>query len=125
MDMKFTVGELAKLHNMSKQTLIYYDNIDLFKPNIVDKNNGYRYYTSNQLEILDSILILREIGIPIKDIKEFLIKRDNNKALKLLKDQKKVLDLQVKNLKRTITRLENKINTIESMHSYKIGRAHV
>lgn len=121
MDMKFTVGELAKLHNMSKQTLIYYDNIDLFKPNIVDKNNGYRYYTSNQLEILDSILILREIGIPIKDIKEFLIKRDNNKALKLLKDQKKVLDLQVKNLKRTITRLENKINTIESMHSYIDG----
>lgn len=83
MNMKFTVGELAKLHGISKQTLIYYDNIDLFKPNIVDKNNGYRYYTSDQLEVLDSILLLREIGISIKDIKNFLIKRDDNKALAL------------------------------------------
>ncbi|WP_373600507.1 MerR family transcriptional regulator [Paraclostridium bifermentans] len=118
--MKFTVGELAKLHKMSKQTLIYYDNIDLFKPNIVDENNGYRYYTSDQLEILDSILILREIGIPIKDIKDFLVKRNDKSALNLLKEQKIKLDNQVKNIKRTIKRLENKIETIESLNSYKI-----
>ncbi|MBC6003566.1 MerR family transcriptional regulator [Paeniclostridium sp. NSJ-45] len=117
--MKFTVGELAKLHGMSKQTLIYYDNIDLFKPNIVDENNGYRYYTSEQLEVLDSILILREIGIPIKEIKEFLVKRDDNKALHLLKQQKIKLDEQVKNIQRTIKRLENKIDTIESLDNYK------
>lgn len=115
MKMKFTVGELAKLHGMHKQTLIYYDNIDLFKPNIVDENNGYRYYTSEQLEVLDSILVLRELGIPIKEIKDFLIKRDNNKALNLLKEQKIKLDEQVKNLQRTIKRLENKIDTIENL----------
>lgn len=45
MDIKFTVGEFAKLHNMKKQTLIFYDKIDLFKPEIINKNNGYRYYT--------------------------------------------------------------------------------
>lgn len=115
MKMKFTVGELAKLHGMRKQTLIYYDNIDLFKPNIVDENNRYRYYTSEQLEVLDSILVLRELGIPIKEIKDFLIKRDNNKALNLLKEQKLRLDEQVKNLQRTIKRLENKIDTIENL----------
>ena len=45
MDIKFTVGELAKLHNLSKQTLIFYDKIGLFKPKIIDSNNNYRYYT--------------------------------------------------------------------------------
>lgn len=116
--LRFTVGELANLHGMSKQTLIYYDNIDLFNPKIVDKNNGYRYYTSDQLEILDSILVLRELGIPIKEIKDFLIKRDDNKALTLLKEQKIKLQSQLKNLKRSITRLENKIETIESLNEY-------
>lgn len=115
MNMKFTVGELAKLHDISKQTLIYYDNIDLFKPNIVDKNNGYRYYTSDQLEVLDSILILREIGISIKDIKNFLIKRDDSKALTLLKNQKLKLNQQLKNIQKTIKRLENKIDIIENL----------
>lgn len=117
--MNFTVGELAKLNNLNKQTLIYYDNINLFKPKIVDKNNGYRYYTSDQLEILDSILVLRELGIPIKEIKEFLVDRDNNKTLILLKEQKKKLQLQLKNLKKTIIRLENKIETIESLNEYE------
>ncbi|WP_139903791.1 MerR family transcriptional regulator, partial [Burkholderia pseudomallei] len=106
--MNFTVGELAKLNGMNKQTLIYYDNIDLFKPKVVDESNGYRYYTSDQLEVLDSILVLRELGIPIKEIKDFLIKRDDNKALILLKEQKIKLQSQLKNLKKSIARLENK-----------------
>ena len=116
--MNFTVGELAKLNGMNKQTLIYYDNIDLFKPKVVDENNGYRYYTSDQLEVLDSILVLRELGIPIKEIKDFLIKRDDNKALILLKEQKIKLQSQLKNLKKSIARLENKIETIESLNEY-------
>ncbi|OSB12546.1 MerR family transcriptional regulator [Paraclostridium bifermentans] len=116
--MNFTVGELAKLNGMNKQTLIYYDNIDLFKPKVVDESNGYRYYTSDQLEVLDSILVLRELGIPIKEIKDFLIKRDDNKALILLKEQKIKLQSQLKNLKKSIARLENKIETIESLNEY-------
>lgn len=116
--MNFTVGELAKLNGMNKQTLIYCDNIDLFKPKVVDESNGYRYYTSDQLEVLDSILVLRELGIPIKEIKDFLIKRDDNKALILLKEQKIKLQSQLKNLKKSIARLENKIETIESLNEY-------
>ena len=38
MEAKFTVGEFAKLYGMQKQTLIFYDKIDLFKPKIVDEN---------------------------------------------------------------------------------------
>ncbi|WP_338631546.1 MerR family transcriptional regulator [Clostridium baratii] len=91
MDIKFTVGELAKLHNLSKQTLIFYDKIGLFKPKIIDSNNNYRYYTSEQLEVLDSILILKEIGIPLKEIKTFLEDRNIDSTLELMKKQKKEL----------------------------------
>ena len=94
MEAKFTVGEFAKLYGMQKQTLIFYDKIDLFKPKIVDENNGYRYYTSDQLELLDSILILKEIGVPLKEIQSFLENRDNKKALILLKEQREKLKEQ-------------------------------
>lgn len=114
MNVKFTVGEFAKLHGLKKQTLIYYDNINLFKPNIIDENNGYRYYTSDQLEVFDSILMLREIDVPIKEIKDFLDDRDSIKAIKLLKDQKKRLNSQVKNLQNRIKKLDNKIQIIEN-----------
>ena len=119
MDIKFTVGELAKLHNLSKQTLIFYDKIGLFKPKIIDSNNNYRYYTSEQLEVLDSILILKEIGIPLKEIKTFLEDRNIDSTLELMKKQKKELKKQELQLKLIIKRLTNKIETLENIKSYK------
>ncbi|MFQ7474074.1 MAG: MerR family DNA-binding transcriptional regulator, partial [Anaerovoracaceae bacterium] len=38
----FSIGELSKYQNISKQTLIYYDKINLFKPAYINPSNGYR-----------------------------------------------------------------------------------
>ncbi|MEG1141680.1 MAG: MerR family transcriptional regulator, partial [Clostridia bacterium] len=81
-----------------------------------DENNGYRYYTSDQFETFDSIFMLREIGVPIKEIKTFLNDRDNVKTIKLLNNQKERLNEQVKNLQKNITKLEHKINIIEDIN---------
>ncbi|MGL5414536.1 MAG: MerR family transcriptional regulator [Clostridium sp.] len=117
MVVKFTVGEFAKLNNLKKQTLIYYDNIGLFKPNIIDENNGYRYYTSDQLELLDNILILREIGISIQDIKSFLDNRDSDKTLHLLKEQRLKLKTQAQTINKFIKKIDAKISTLEIIDS--------
>ena len=42
----FSIGELSRYQNISKQTLIFYDKLGLFQPAYVDPNNGYRYYTA-------------------------------------------------------------------------------
>lgn len=43
-----SVSEFANMFDVSRQTLIYYDKIDLFKPFDVDPKTGYRKYTYNQ-----------------------------------------------------------------------------
>ncbi|MDO5348045.1 MAG: MerR family DNA-binding transcriptional regulator, partial [Bacillota bacterium] len=58
----FSIGELAKLQNISRQTLIFYDKIGLFCPAYIDPENGYRYYSINQLDNLDAICIMKKIG---------------------------------------------------------------
>ena len=121
MDIKFTVGELAKLHNLSKQTLIFYDKIGLFKPKIIDSNNNYRYYTSEQLEVLDSILILREIGIPIKEIKEFHKKGIELVVISLGKDGS-IAGFNGKFYKVTVPKV-NAVNPVGSGDSYVAGIA--
>ena len=50
MKLRFTTGELARLHGVSKQTLIFYDKIGLFRPAYVDPDNGYRYYSASQID---------------------------------------------------------------------------
>ena len=69
-----TTGELAKLMGITKETLFHYDEIGLFRPAVVMKN-GYRYYEVSQMELLDAILLLKELRMPLKEIQELLGKR--------------------------------------------------
>ena len=62
MKLRFTTGELARLHGVSKQTLIFYDKAGVFCPREKDPHNGYRYYTEDQLELLDHILMLKDMN---------------------------------------------------------------
>lgn len=113
MNTKFTVGEIAKLSGLSKQALIYYDKEDVFKPKLTDPNNGYRYYTADQIEILDSILILKEIGLSLKEIKEFMSHRNSYNAVALLKKQQQEIKQKIKQLSLIEKRLDYKLRTLE------------
>jgi DNA-binding transcriptional MerR regulator len=65
---QFTTGQFADMHGVNKRTLMYYDSIGLLKPAVV-KENGYRYYTLRQALVFDAILLLRELRVPLKEIK--------------------------------------------------------
>ena len=52
---RYTIGKMAKLNNVSEQTLRLYDKIGLFKPAYVDEKNGYRLYDIGQSARLDII----------------------------------------------------------------------
>ena len=65
----YSIGEVAKLTNISIQTLRYYDQIDLFKPSHVDAKSNYRYYKDSQLYYLDMIKSLKFIGTSLEEIK--------------------------------------------------------
>lgn len=117
MNTRFTVGEVAKLNNISKQTLIFYDNEGIFKPKYIDPENGYRYYTADQLEVLDSILILKEMGLSLKEIKMFMEHRNSRIAITLMKKQQFDINNKIKHLKSVAKRLELKIETLENFQA--------
>ena len=67
----FSTGEFAKLLEVNKDTLLYYDKIDLFKP-AGTFDNGYRYYTFDQFNQFEAIQSLRAVELPIKELKTYL-----------------------------------------------------
>lgn len=73
-----SISEMAKLHGITRQTLIHYDNIDLFKPAKVD-TNGYRYYCKHQIPYLREICFLKSLGISLKDIQQHFQESDAGK----------------------------------------------
>ncbi|MDR3562555.1 MAG: MerR family transcriptional regulator [Negativicutes bacterium] len=97
---KFSIGEMAKLHDIPVKTLRFYDEIGLFKPMTVNRDSGYRYYSTEQFEQLNTIQYLKYLGVPLKEIKLHLESRDIDHFLQLLKKQQeatvnKIIDLQI------------------------------
>lgn len=70
----FTAGQFAKLHNINKRTLHYYDDIGLFSPTHKGEN-GYRYYTYLQSPTLEMLLTLRELNMSIEEIAQYMAHR--------------------------------------------------
>ena len=48
----YTIGEMAKVCGISARQLRYYDQIGVIRPNYRNPDNGYRYYTEDQIELL-------------------------------------------------------------------------
>jgi MerR HTH family regulatory protein len=58
------IGEFARVGQVSIATLRYYDQYGLLKPNALDPDTGYRYYSLDQLARLNRILALKELDFP-------------------------------------------------------------
>lgn len=93
----FTTGEFAKLCNVKKQTLFHYDHIGVLKPEITG-SNGYRYYSHMQLDTYHTISMLKELGMPLAQIKSYLNTRTPDSFLTLLKEQEKQAEAKLKDL---------------------------
>lgn len=94
----FTIGQFAKLHEINKKTLMWYDEIGILKPAVV-KENGYRYYSFHQSSLLETILMLRELNVSIPEIQDFLKNRSASSLETLLADKVRELDDTISHLK--------------------------
>lgn len=65
----FQVSEFARLAGLSAKVLRDYDEAGLFRPAWVDRHSGYRRYSPAQLPELRRIVALRELGLPLAEIR--------------------------------------------------------
>lgn len=100
-----TIGQFAALHGINKKTLMWYDEIGLFRPAAVNPENGYRCYSYYQSPILETILLLRELDVSLQEIKAFM----KNRSAESLK---KLLDEKIADLDRSILHMQAVRNTI-------------
>ena len=101
-----TVNKVSKLTGVSIRTLQYYDKIGLLHPAKYTEA-GYRLYDDAALEILQQILLFRELEFPLKDIKEIISSPDF--------DRSKALEQQIELLKLKKEHTQNLIDLAEGI----------
>lgn len=104
-----TTGEFAKLCKVNKQTLFYYDQIGLLTP-VLKKENGYRYYSINQLELFFVIDLLKDLGMSLNDIQQYMQNKSPERFLSLMYQKKE-----------EIVKKRQEIETKEKMIEAKIA----
>ncbi len=92
----FKIKEFASIFGLTVKALKVYEQDNIFFPAYIDKNTGYRYYTSDQMYELSYILSLKSLNYTHKEIHDFLKNKFTlmDKYNNLL-EQKKTLDLML------------------------------
>ena len=69
---KLSIGEFSKLMQTTVKTLRHYEQMGLLMPHEVDEWTGYRYYSIEQMQRLQSIRDLQRLGFSLEEIKDLL-----------------------------------------------------
>lgn len=74
--MKLTVGDFSRITHLSVKMLRHYHEIGLLEPASVDASTSYRYYAKEQIPQAQVIKRLRELDMPIAEVKAVLAAGD-------------------------------------------------
>ena len=67
---RLKIGEFSRLMQVTVKTLRHYEQKELLIPNEVDEWTGYRYYSIDQMQKLNSIRQLQQLGFTLEEIKD-------------------------------------------------------
>ncbi len=115
---KLSISQMAQIHDISRQTLIYYDKINLFKPEITDRKTGYRYYSTLQIPLLREICFLRSIGMPLENIRKHNESHASTSTIRLLEQQKNKICQEIESLQAQLLKIERRVQIYQSAADY-------
>lgn len=108
----FTIGEFASIGRVSVRMLRHYDEIGLLTPARVDPFTGYRSYDGRQFEVLGRILMFKDLGFRLDEVKQIVhaqVDEDQLREMLVAKreDVARRLDLDAARLRRLDARLSH------------------
>ena len=112
--MGYTIAQAAKISNLSCYTLRYYDKEGLL-PFVERSESGYREFSDDDLEWLVLINCLKNTGMPIKQIREFIqLTVEGNETLRqrqqiFVEHREAVLE-QIAALQKYLKKIDHKID---------------
>ncbi|GLQ17140.1 MerR family transcriptional regulator [Maritalea porphyrae] len=115
----YQVKQVAQMAGISVRALHHYDQIGLLCPAFVG-DNGYRYYTRDELVRLQEILFFKEMGIGLNEIAQILEEPDHERA-KMLEQQKSRLEQDQRRQLQLIKTIERSIDELNGVRKMNVS----
>lgn len=105
----FSIGEVAKMKDITIKALRYYHKMGILIPRYIDDVTGYRYYSIDQFIYIDIIKSCRELRTSIVELQEIFKDCDTDTLLKFLQ-------LKRYEAEENINKMQEIIKTIDSLN---------
>lgn len=113
MNKKWVIGEVAKLFDVSTDTLRYYEKIGILSSH-KNGDNGYRYYSYDEILVLMDIVFFRSMELSVKDIKQIITKMDVGDIKNTLYQNQRIVEERIQEL------IQLKKMIIQTASQYKL-----
>lgn len=114
------ISEVLKITGLTKKAIRYYKDKGLIHP-LIDENNTYKNYCEDDVAKLSQIALLRNMDMPVSDIKRYLDNQENKDEI--LREYLKKIEENIKrytNIKDSITDiLDNNID-VKKLNRYML-----
>lgn len=97
-----SIGRFSRLTGISIGALRHYDELDLVRPAEVDRFTGYRRYRRGQIDLGRAIARLRDLEVPIDEIREVLATDDSTLQRRRVAEHRARIEARIHRLQRVL-----------------------
>ena len=105
-----SIKDFSRLTGIKQSTLRYYDDLGLFSP-VLRAENGYRYYSPQQITTINSINLLHELDMPIRKVSHIQSHRTPELMFDVLSEKEIELETELLKMERSF----NVVRTLKRM----------
>ena len=117
----FSIGDAAKQAHMTPETLRHYDRIGLVKPGKIDARTGYRYYSADDIVRLNTVGALRQMDLPLQEIKQVLDYDDLGAIVAFLEEAEQRADEKIALLRQSKSKIRRARASYEEKARHRRG----
>jgi DNA-binding transcriptional MerR regulator len=107
MPARVTIGDFSRASHLSVKTLRHYHEVGLLEPSAVDPDNGYRYYSEDQIPVAQVIRRLRALQMPVAEVKSVLAAPDSDARNRLIVEHFDRLESELAQTRAAVGELRN------------------
>ena len=112
-----SIGEFSRLSQIPVKTLRFYDDLRLLRPACVNRSTGYRYYEAAQLEQLNRILVFKDLGFSLREIRGLLAEHVPAERIRgVLRRKREEVERRVIEERARLARVAARLDAIERCH---------
>ncbi len=115
-----SIGRFAALTGISAKTLRRYDKSGLLAPAFVDPFTGYRLYSLAQLDVAVTIHLLRELDMPLAEIRDLVRSGDAGRMREILRDHRRQVAAHLAETQRILARLDDALHEVGGVMPYEV-----